>query len=195
MKQLMVCLALMLGLAACDGDAGATSDPTKTFTPTATGMDTPSSSSANSSPSGPVEPTLPAAAKEPTKAGAEAFVEYYFDEVTYAVTSGDTKRLRTLNGPSCDGCSGGAEFIERVYNKGGRIEAGPYVVSDVELEQLETSNKAPLYTGHTTTKSSAQTIYVPDQKTQHLKPAQTKYALIVIYTGDAWRMDNLSEAR
>ena len=119
MKWLLLCAVLVLGLSACDSGADG-ADPASTFSPTASTFDTPSSSA----PPGPVEPTLPPAAKSATKAGAEAFVRYYWDVVNYAQRTGNTDRLRQLQAPSCDRCTKGAAWIDDVSRAGGSIVAG-----------------------------------------------------------------------
>ncbi|GAA3802317.1 DUF6318 family protein [Nocardioides panacisoli] len=118
MKWLLLCTVLVLGLSACDSDADG-ANPASTFSPTASTDATPPSSS--STPSGPVEPRLPAAARTATKAGAEAFVRYYWDVVNYAQLTGDTRLLRGLHMPSCDACASGVSWIDSVYRRNGSI--------------------------------------------------------------------------
>lgn len=77
---------------------------------------------------GPVEPSLPAEAEAETEAGAKAFVEYYWEVVNYARQTGEVDLLRNLSVPSCGGCNGGIESIERVYARGGRIAGGQFEV-------------------------------------------------------------------
>lgn len=116
---LVLALLLALGLAGCTGEPEA-KPPHEVPTPTTS----PPASETSTTPSGPVEPTLPAAAEKNTKAGAEAFVRYFWEVVNYAQKTGDTKTLRTLALPSCGICTGGREWIDDVYSRGGRIVGG-----------------------------------------------------------------------
>lgn len=76
----------------------------------------------------PVEPTLPAEAEGTDAAAAEAFVEFYWEMVNYAQATGDVDGLRELALESCAACSGGADDIELVSQKGGTAEGGTVTV-------------------------------------------------------------------
>jgi hypothetical protein len=106
-------LASVLGLSACGGGAGAEakgspgtsasaapSSPTPSIDP----RPTPASST------GPArnlpKPELPAAARENTKAGFEAFTQYWFDTATYALGSGDKASLAAISAGDCKVCNG-----------------------------------------------------------------------------------------
>jgi hypothetical protein len=93
---------------------------------------TPSEPLTSGSPTMLVEPTLPVEAGDGTRAGAEAFVQYYWDVVNYAQATGDVGLLRSLAQPSCTGCEGGAELIAKVYDRGGRITGPGYRVTGME---------------------------------------------------------------
>jgi len=67
---------------------------------------------------------MPDAAKAHTKAGAKAFVKYFWEVVNYAQATGDTESIAALSDPSCVGCSAGIDSIDRVYEKGGWISGG-----------------------------------------------------------------------
>lgn len=113
-------LLLTLAVAGCEE-----AEPADPVTPT--GKPIPAATSRSTEPStttGPVMPTLPAEAMTETKAGAMAFVEYYWAVVNYAQATGDTELLRSLAIDSCAGCDGGASSIERIYRRGGQIIGG-----------------------------------------------------------------------
>lgn len=84
----------------------------------------PASASTSPSPTGPVEPTMPAAAKKHTAAGAEAFVEFYWEMVNYAQLTGDLSGLVRLSDPNCGACAGGLDFLRRIFNGGGEVRGG-----------------------------------------------------------------------
>lgn len=113
---LAACAAALLLCTGC-GDDEPAAGPAPTTSATAT------ESSATPDP-GPVEPTLPVAAQRDGKAGAEAFVEHYWATVNYAQETGDTRHLRSLGGPSCSLCTGGADWIDKVTESGGHVDGG-----------------------------------------------------------------------
>lgn len=111
---LLVGLGLLtLTLTACNGSAD---PPPPSPTPTAT--------STSATPTPPTPPAMPKAAKAHTKAGAKAFVEYFWDVVNYAQATGDTDAIARLVSDECKGCAAGIETIDKVYRTGGRIEGG-----------------------------------------------------------------------
>jgi hypothetical protein len=141
-------LASALALSACSGGADAESQvsptgsasasATATPTPTADPRPTPASST------GPArnlpKPELPAAAKENTKAGFEAFTQYWFDTATYALETGDTAPLKAVSLESCKMC---ASYIEsgKTAKTSGEWRVGPRwtisgFVTDMRLDPL-----------------------------------------------------------
>lgn len=103
--------AMLLPFAACsDGDSNA--DPVD-----------PSSSATNSpSETASKGPTLPPEARGSDESAAKAFVVFYFEELTRALQSGDTKGFRRYSAPSCETCTNFADLIDDTYDKGGRYE-------------------------------------------------------------------------
>jgi|GEM_PF-6157860 len=119
-------LLLTFGVAGCEAE-----DPADPIASTREPIPPHSSSpteSVSPTDSGPVEPTLPTEAEAETEAGAEAFVEYYWEVVNYARQTGDVDLLRSLSVPNCGGCNGGIDAIERVYARGGKISGGHFEV-------------------------------------------------------------------
>lgn len=98
---------------------------------------TSASPSESSSPEEPVEPTPPAAMKGDGVEGAEAFVEYYFDVVTYAVLTGDTTHAEKLALPDCASCRGLLDTVDAVYDKGGSVRGGEMRAEDVRMAAKE----------------------------------------------------------
>ncbi|UMG93577.1 DUF6318 family protein [Nocardioides sp. TF02-7] len=121
---------LTLALVACDDEPEPTPEPTAPSSTAVSETSTPT----EPTPTGPVEPTLPAAAEEATKAGAEAFVEYYVALINYAQKTGDVATLTDIAEPACEGCRAGTDSIAEIYRRGGRITGGAY-----EVRRLETS--------------------------------------------------------
>lgn len=118
----VVTLAVALLGAGCEEEDP--SDPVAS--PSGTSDSAPTSPSEPTTDAGPVEPTLPPEAEADTKAGAQAFVKFYWDVVNYARRTGDVSHLRELSVASCAGCNGGIESIEQIYERGGRILGGRF---------------------------------------------------------------------
>lgn len=106
------------------------SGPPPTSTSRAVESSSPSEPAAT--PTGPVEPTPPAEANRATRAGAKAFVQYYWAVVNYATATGDVALLETLSEPSCSACRAGIRQITKVYDRGGRIVGGLYEVLELD---------------------------------------------------------------
>lgn len=158
---------------------------------TSESMSTPSQGTAT--PTGPVTPTLPAEAEEATRRGAEAFIDFYWSVVSYALVSGDVGSLEALAGPECAGCKGGADFIHRVYRKGGSIEAEPYEVLLTKTTDLSTDG-ASIFECDVRTKSSRQVITIPGERTQRVEPVVEEFQFTLLFNDGAWRVDLLEEA-
>ncbi len=186
-----VVLAAALTLGACENEPESSPGPEPSMIPSDS-AGSGATSEPTDEPSVPTEPTLPAAATKPTKAGAEAFVEYYWGLVSYAQSTGDVMQLERLGGPDCSGCDGGAAFISEIYRRDGTIVADPYRVTELTLHKYPTSSKTPVYNALVTTRSSRQVIHVPGKKTQRVPPISEKWDLTIIFTHEAWRVDQLS---
>jgi hypothetical protein len=116
-------LLVAVFVAGCEEDAPSSSPPASD-SPSVPESSTPTETA--STPTGPIEPTLPAGADARSEKGVVRFVTHYFDVVNYATSTGDTDRLASLDQPSCTGCEGGVDWVERVYGRGGRIVGGTY---------------------------------------------------------------------
>jgi hypothetical protein len=178
---------LALSLTACDDE------PEVERSPDVTGSGSPipseTSSLTDSTPTGPVEPTLPAEAEKATRAGAEAFVEYYWDVVNYAQATGDVALLSSLAEPSCGACEGGVDLITRVYDRGGRISGVGY-----EVKRLE-SSRSP--SGHWTivvyTRAGDQVIKGAGDLDQEFPGGPAKWLMGVSQVRGAWSITTLED--
>lgn len=125
-----VALLVAVSVSACEEEEPSTSPPPSSS------PSVPKSSSPNApptTPSGPVEPTLPTQAEADTRRGAEAFATFYWEVVNYSQINGDTELLANLSVDACDGCNGGIEAIDRIYQRGGRIIGGRNTVVSTDL--------------------------------------------------------------
>lgn len=95
-----------------DTSSSATTVPSQPTSPPASSP-TPSPTSDQ-----PREPVLPAAAAEPGRLGAQAFVRYYVDLLNYASLTGATDALETAS-QGCAGCDAYVALYQRVYDRGG----------------------------------------------------------------------------
>lgn len=127
-------LAAALALAACEEEDGPSS-PSPSDTPSVPESSSPTDPTTTATEAGPVEPTLPVEAEAKSRAGAEAFVRFYWDVVNYATETGDVRLLMQLDQPSCMGCAGGIDLIEAVYSSGGHFVGGRYRVLRLEPAQ------------------------------------------------------------
>jgi hypothetical protein len=120
-----VVLALVVG--ACSGE------PEPKFAP-------PSQSSSpqmEATPSESPQSQLPLVARRHTRAGAEAFVRFWFETFSLAMTSGNTQTVDDLSAQRCVSCSALSTTIDDLYRKGGHVKTAGWLV--------EASFKAPDY--------------------------------------------------
>lgn len=114
MKRTLATAAALLTLTACGShDDPPASDPRPTFAPSSTKT-------------GPVEPTKPDVVSKKSKAGAIAMAKYYWRVVNYAQASGDTGPLVWIAADTCRSCTRGKNWIDKVFNHGGKIIGGAY---------------------------------------------------------------------
>jgi hypothetical protein len=121
----VVVALLTVFVAGCDEDDPPGSPP-PSDSPSAPQSSSPSDPTTSPTETGAVEPTLPSEAEQTTKAGAKAFVAYYWEVVNYARHTGDVALLGTLSVDTCVGCIGGINSIKRIYDRGGRILGGRF---------------------------------------------------------------------
>ena len=122
---LAVTLCVGAVLAGC-GRSGESAPTASTAVPTSS----PSSPTATPSPT-PTPPVLPAAAKKPTMAGAEAFVRHFWDVYNYGYAARETKQLQEIAGPDCKFCKETISGISELWRSGARVEGGRVTVESV----------------------------------------------------------------
>jgi hypothetical protein len=74
-------------------------------------------------------PVLPAAAKEFSMAGLEAFSRYWYSTLSYVEETGDGAPLEAVTNSWCKHCWAVAESLESHYVKGGWVVGGMVKVS------------------------------------------------------------------
>ena len=176
----LTAVALLLVLSGCSGDA----DPAPA----------PPSSSAPSSPTAsptPTPPVMPEAAKAHTEAGAKAFVEYFWEVVNYASTTGDTTQIRDLSLAECDGCDGGASAIEKVYRRGGTITGGRASLTVLRSELL-LAGKLRIARIIFRATYASQTVDLPGEADDTtVVPSPTKQRMELFLEPEGWRISKL----
>jgi hypothetical protein len=114
---------------------GCSGEPEPKFAPSES-----SSAVTGASPSESPHAQPPLAARKHTRAGAEAFVRFWFETFSQAMTSGDTQRVNDLSAQRCVSCSALTNTIDDLYRKGGHLEtAGWLVEASFTAPDYETS--------------------------------------------------------
>jgi hypothetical protein len=132
----MVAACLAVVLSACS-DNSPPDDDTRT---------TPATSTASSAPPTTVPtPTLPASAKA-DKAGAEAFVRYFWDVFNYTYASGDTKLLRSISDKTCKFCASVQDYVERLNEQGYKARGSSMVVKTAVAPPADAADGLLVYT-------------------------------------------------
>jgi len=100
---------------------------------------------AGSVPAGPpVVPKPPASAAPQTLDGAIAFVNHWFEALTYAVVTGDTVALDMASSPQCRACADAARLIRDGYRGGASLRGGGYAVRTVAEDDFWTVERPAL---------------------------------------------------
>jgi hypothetical protein len=184
----VVALLLSFAVAGCDEDDPSGSPPPSS-TPSSPDASSPTTATAAATPTGPVEPTLPTEAERADKAGAAAFVEFYWDAVNYAQATGDTELLKSLAIESCAGCNGGIEAISEIYRRGGRIVGGQQRVT----ESILTPTPSGGWTASITVHIARQRITGAGDLNQTSNPGTVDLLLAVNHQRGSWFVTYLGD--
>lgn len=119
-------------LAGCDSSGG--DQPSPSPTPSASSVSPSASPSSSPSPS-PSEsgPQIPAAAREQTPAGAEAYVEYFFDQFNVAWTKPQPGLIKSLSDPACQFCKKTEATAARLASDKQRYKSDPARLQSVDV--------------------------------------------------------------
>ena len=192
---LVLAFVSALALSGCSGGADAESQGPPTASPSASATATPTptvdSRPTPASSTGPArnlpKPEMPAAAKENTKAGFEAFTQYWFDTVTYALETGDTAPLKAVSKPDCKICNGFAEEAQAAKKDGKWSMATKWTVkgftSTLKLDPLGQA------VGYFQISETASTEFGPDGKVLSHRDAESSTepnAIYAVYDAGSW---------
>ena len=121
--------AAVVLVSACSSGGG--EDPPSSTTATSSG----SSSSATTTTTPPTTTTatvtIPAAAKEHTAKGAEAFVKFFVDQTNRASTSADTTIIPAISDPGCLSCQELQKVIVRLHGAEQRYQSPPSTIRQI----------------------------------------------------------------
>lgn len=121
-------------LTACSsGPAGSDSSTAQAVLPLgpSASASSPTASAGTSSPGSPSPAPLPAAAREHTPKGAEAFVRHFLAEYNRAVTTPAPGLLRPMSLPSCKTCAGLEDDVTALIKDGEK-----YLVAPVRIDAV-----------------------------------------------------------
>ncbi|MBM9460505.1 hypothetical protein JK386_11375 [Nocardioides sp. zg-536] len=176
---------LACALAGCSDADGKESSPrpsTSTSSPTVPASSTPARST-------PAEPELPAAADRPTKNGARAFIEHYWDLINYAQESGDVTALRQASSHTCEGCSTGITGIEALYREGGYTVGGQYSIDSIKINRLVASkNDIDAFEALLSVTNAPQQIVNGDGDVQRLKSSTNEVVVATLWSEGEWQL-------
>lgn len=85
------------------------------------------------------KPVMPALAREESREGAQAFLDYWSDAMWYAYQTGDTSYARDITSVSCEVCADELSEVNRVYQGGQWLTGGRQVL---ELQESTVSRAA-----------------------------------------------------
>lgn len=120
LRTVLPIVVVLVGLGACSNDsAPPRQTSTVTVTPTVT----------STSPSASPTPSLPAAAQQPTRAGAEAFARYFFEIYNYAFCNADPAPLQAISAAECVYCKSTLDRVRSMREEQARAEGGLITVT------------------------------------------------------------------
>jgi hypothetical protein len=122
--------ATAVGLAGCNSTADETPSPTEV--PRSSEPSSPSSPSPSAGPSPTETSSIPAAAREQTPEGAEAFVKYFVGAFNDAWTQPQPGLIAELSVAKCQFCSKTEETARTLSSRGERYDSAPLTLQTAE---------------------------------------------------------------
>ena len=129
-------------------------------------------------------PEMPAQANEPSAAGAEAWVQHWFDLLNYAKRTGDTEPLAAVSGQDCQVCRSTIESIDSDYAAGGQVQGGEAAVVSLLSPPPDARNLVAVGTTFTEAESTV-TTSAGATETRSATP-ETTVDFVLVYEDDAW---------
>lgn len=170
----------LVALSACSGsaDTGSPDPSPSSSTPVPTPTDT----------APPAPPVMPPTAKAHTKAGAKAFVEYFWQVADYAQMSLDPEQVRGLVSRGCEPCKAAIGFVEKVRAKNGKIQGGNTTVGDFDIT-LDTVGRARLALVAFQVTNTDQVVDYPGSAAdEHYPAAKVRDRFTLGFTDGGWQV-------
>ncbi|HET7474958.1 MAG TPA: DUF6318 family protein [Dermatophilaceae bacterium] len=176
------------GLAGCGsgtpvGDPsapGSATSPSPTTPPSST---TTSPSTTSTTPAS--IPTVPLAARAHTKAGAEAFVRFYFDEVNKAWMQPSVRNLAAYGAPTCKSCKAHREIAATLVAQKRRYDGPPSSI--LRANALATIDTHTYAVSFALVQEARHVVGVETRKVLEVVPRRVlTYEATVQMKGDSW---------
>ena len=133
-------------------------------------------------------PALPAAAAQPTVAGATAFTLFWFDTLNYSLANNDADALASYTGVGCQQCSGWLIGISRWKASGGRLDGGLTVPLDLAVGPFEIAEPVSFAATFLTTPA---TVTRPDLPAQEYPGGRTRGGVTAFWANDRWQVTDI----
>lgn len=153
------------------------------------------SSTASASPSASVTPSptvtesgpaIPAAAREQTEAGAEAFVRFFFDELNTAWTEPQAGLIESLSDPTCEFCTNTEATATRLVADRHRYSTKPVEVTAVD--QFVGAPTGQQYVAVTLVQRRSDVVDADGAVVRtDVRKVLDRY-VAVVWAGDGWRL-------
>ena len=133
-------------------------------------------------------PALPAAAGQPTVAGATAFTLFWFDTLNFSLANNDADALASYTGVGCQQCSGWIIGISRWKAGGGRLEGGLTVPLDLAVGPFSDTEPVTFAATFLTTPA---TVTQPDGPAQEYPGGRTRGGVTVLWANGRWQVTDI----
>lgn len=178
------CALVLAGALGAGALAGCTSgDNDLTPTPTPTVSSTSASPTPTPSPSPTETSTIPAAAREKSEKGAEAFVRYFVQQSAEAWMIPDSALIKSISSPDCESCTSLAATADELSQKGHRYASEPITVISVEAL---TSSGARMNVGASIKQHKVDVVDRKGNKVSTDKAASLERTFLLYWEGGRW---------
>lgn len=132
---------------------------------------------------------IPVYATSNDEKGAQNFARYWIDTLNAATTSGDTKKLKTLQKANCETCTDFAKQLDAIYAAGGHVETKGFKVKKIVNEAGVPAPGAGVSVVLTAT---PQKVYkTKDAAVRSIKGGDLRLRLIMVRVAQHWAMDRI----
>lgn len=121
--------------------------------------------------------------------GAQSFARYWIDTLNAATTSGETKKLKSIQKAACTTCTDFAKQLDDIYGAGGHVETDGFKVKKILNEAGVPAPGAGVSVVLTAT---PQKVFKTEGATpQSLKGGEVRLRLIMVRVENHWAMDRI----